>query len=254
MRVTLLGHASLLVEMAGTTCLMDPVFFDPFEEGATVSCPARVVYPDRIAPVDILIVSHRHPDHFDLASLDRIPRQCDAICPADPLIVYGLRKLGFERIHPVEPMGELLLRACLLAPLRHALRAPARRRADRHQAARPAGSPDALPLECGRGRSDRRAPPGRSRARSDRRASPPTRGMNLRRPAGSAGESISFAALSERVMHGARRAGRRGLFRREHAGRNDAGEACRRRDQVDHDDQFEGQRVAAGHIEQRAAD
>ena len=39
MKVTLLGHASVLVEMNGATCLMDPVFFDPFEEGAVVSCP-----------------------------------------------------------------------------------------------------------------------------------------------------------------------------------------------------------------------
>jgi L-ascorbate metabolism protein UlaG (beta-lactamase superfamily) len=44
MKVTLLGHASVLVEMNGATCLMDPVFFDPFEEGAVVSCPERVVY------------------------------------------------------------------------------------------------------------------------------------------------------------------------------------------------------------------
>jgi UDP-MurNAc hydroxylase len=106
-KVTLLGHASVLVEMTGGTCLMDPIFFDPFEEGAVVSCPTRIVYPDRLPPVDILIVSHRHPDHFDIASLDRVPRDCDAICPADPLIVYGLRKLGFSRIHPVEPMGEI---------------------------------------------------------------------------------------------------------------------------------------------------
>ncbi|MGH7905148.1 MAG: MBL fold metallo-hydrolase [Candidatus Binataceae bacterium] len=107
MRITLLGHASVLVKMAGATCLMDPVFFDPFEEGAVVSCPERVVFPDRIPPIDILIISHRHPDHFDLASLDRLSRDCDAICPADPLIVYGLRGLGFKRIHPVEAMGEI---------------------------------------------------------------------------------------------------------------------------------------------------
>jgi hypothetical protein len=43
MKVTLLGHASVLVEMNGATCLMDPVFFDPFEEGAVVSCPEQVV-------------------------------------------------------------------------------------------------------------------------------------------------------------------------------------------------------------------
>jgi hypothetical protein len=32
-RVTLLGHASVLVELDGATCLMDPVLADPFEEG-----------------------------------------------------------------------------------------------------------------------------------------------------------------------------------------------------------------------------
>jgi len=104
-RVTLLGHASVLVEMAGGACLMDPVFFDPFEEGAVVSGPARVVHPERIPAIDILIVSHRHPDHFDIASLDCLPRDCDAICPADPLIVYGLRRLGFMRIHPVDAIA-----------------------------------------------------------------------------------------------------------------------------------------------------
>ncbi len=64
MKVTLLGHASVLVEMEGATCLMDPIFFDPFEEGAVVSCPKRVVHLARLPPVDTLIVSHRHPDHL----------------------------------------------------------------------------------------------------------------------------------------------------------------------------------------------
>lgn len=107
MKVTLLGHASVLVEMNGTICLMDPVFFDPFEDGAVVSCPQRVVDLEQLPRVDLLIVSHRHPDHFDLASLAWVSRDCDAICPADPVIVYGLRKLGFKHIHSVEPMGEI---------------------------------------------------------------------------------------------------------------------------------------------------
>ena len=50
MKITLLGHASVLVELAGTTCLMDPVFFDPFEEGAVVSCPQRTTHPERLPP------------------------------------------------------------------------------------------------------------------------------------------------------------------------------------------------------------
>ena len=107
MKITLLGHAAVLVELAGATCLMDPVFFDPFEEGAVVSCPRRTTHPELLPPIDILVVSHRHPDHFDIPSLARVPRDCEAICPADPLIVYALRRLGFERVQPVHPMGEI---------------------------------------------------------------------------------------------------------------------------------------------------
>ena len=107
MKVTLLGHASILVEMNGATCLMDPVFGDPFEDGAVVSCPKREVNPDRLPLVDFLIISHRHPDHFDISSLALLSRDCTAICPADPLIVYALKELGFRDIHPVHPMGEI---------------------------------------------------------------------------------------------------------------------------------------------------
>lgn len=108
MKVTLLGHASVLVEMEGAICLMDPVFFDPFEEGAVVSCPKRVVHLARLPPIDTLIVSHRHLDHFDLPSLAQVRRDCDVIIPADPLLAYALERLGFQRIHPVHPMGPIL--------------------------------------------------------------------------------------------------------------------------------------------------
>jgi len=122
MRITLLGHASLLVEMDGATCLMDPVFFDPFEEGAVVSCPKRRLDPEKLPRIDTLIVSHRHPDHFDLPSLSRVPHDADAIVPADALIVYALQKLGFARIHPVYPMGPIRSDAFELYPTRSALR------------------------------------------------------------------------------------------------------------------------------------
>lgn len=108
MRVTLLGHAAILVEMEGGTCLMDPVFFDPFEEGCVVSCPKRRVHPGKLPRLDILIVSHRHPDHFDLRSLAQVPRDVDVIVPADPLLVYALRRLGFPRIQPVHAMAPIL--------------------------------------------------------------------------------------------------------------------------------------------------
>ena len=54
MKVTLLGHATVIVEASGTTLLMDPVFFDPFEEGAVVSCPRRTVCLERLPSIDIV--------------------------------------------------------------------------------------------------------------------------------------------------------------------------------------------------------
>lgn len=118
MKVTLLGHASVLVAMEGATCLMDPVFFDPFEEGAVTSCPRRTVFPDKLPPVDTVIVSHRHPDHFDLPSLALLPRDADVIVPGDALLVYALERLGFRHIHPVEPMAPILSDRFELYPTR----------------------------------------------------------------------------------------------------------------------------------------
>ena len=106
MRVTLIGHASVLVELGDLVCLMDPVLFDPFEEGVVSSYPQRLVDTRSLPPADILIVSHRHPDHFDIRSLAALPRNCQVLCPPDPLIAYALKKLGFNRVsamHPGQP-------------------------------------------------------------------------------------------------------------------------------------------------------
>lgn len=104
MRVTLLGHASILVEMVdGTTCLMDPVFQDPFEEGAVVSCPKRSIDVARLPKIDVLLLSHAHLDHFDIPSLAQLDRSCDVLCPRDRQISYVLKELGFTSVHETEP-------------------------------------------------------------------------------------------------------------------------------------------------------
>jgi L-ascorbate metabolism protein UlaG (beta-lactamase superfamily) len=42
-KVTLLGHATVLVETGPIRVLMDAVLRDPFENGMVVSCPKRVI-------------------------------------------------------------------------------------------------------------------------------------------------------------------------------------------------------------------
>jgi L-ascorbate metabolism protein UlaG (beta-lactamase superfamily) len=113
MRITLLGHASILVEMTSARCLMDPVFQDPFEDTAVVSCPRRAIDLGAIPPIDLLVISHAHLDHFDIPSLAHIARTsrgCDVVCPKDHVIVYALERLGFTRIHPEDPHKHFKLR------------------------------------------------------------------------------------------------------------------------------------------------
>ena len=111
MHVTLLGHATLLVEMDGCTVLMDPVFQDPFEDGAVAACPAREVFVDKLPKLDKIIISHSHLDHFDIPSLAQLPRDCEVLCPEDPVIPYVLGKLGFEKVRMIEAGASIQLGA-----------------------------------------------------------------------------------------------------------------------------------------------
>jgi hypothetical protein len=58
-------------------------------------CPRRAIRPERLLVIDLLIVSHRHRDHFDLASLDRMGRDCEVLCPPDPVIVGAAERESF---------------------------------------------------------------------------------------------------------------------------------------------------------------
>ena len=73
--VTWIGHASMLVRLAGANILFDPVFSErvsPF----TFAGPKRVV-PVPIAVselprIDVVLISHNHYDHLDLMSVLRL--------------------------------------------------------------------------------------------------------------------------------------------------------------------------------------
>jgi L-ascorbate metabolism protein UlaG (beta-lactamase superfamily) len=75
LRVTMVGHASMLIQVAGLNILTDPVWShraSPF----TFAGPKRVVPPgirfEDLPPIDIVLVSHNHYDHLDLATLKRL--------------------------------------------------------------------------------------------------------------------------------------------------------------------------------------
>lgn len=75
LRVTMVGHATLLIQVAGLNILTDPVW-SPRTSPFSFVGPKRVVAPgiafNDLPPIDIVIVTHNHYDHLDLATLKRL--------------------------------------------------------------------------------------------------------------------------------------------------------------------------------------
>ncbi|ATY33611.1 MBL fold metallo-hydrolase [Sphingomonas psychrotolerans] len=74
MRVTWIGHASVLVQTNGLNILTDPVWSEragPFGFGPTRVAQPGVRFED-LPKIDLVLVSHNHYDHMDLATLKRL--------------------------------------------------------------------------------------------------------------------------------------------------------------------------------------
>lgn len=79
-RLTWIGHASFLGSLGGSAFLIDPVF----------SSHAGVLYPRHTRPgvgiqelpeIDVVMVSHNHFDHLDLAALRAMPPEVPVVVP-----------------------------------------------------------------------------------------------------------------------------------------------------------------------------
>lgn len=75
LRVTMVGHASMLIQAAGLNILVDPVWSRRVSPFSFIG-PKRVVAPGigfaDLPPIDLVLVSHNHYDHLDVATLKRL--------------------------------------------------------------------------------------------------------------------------------------------------------------------------------------
>jgi L-ascorbate metabolism protein UlaG (beta-lactamase superfamily) len=98
--LTLVGHATVLVRFHGSSVLVDPFLF-----GLTAKDPIQPLAISELGALDAVLVTHSHPDHFDLGSLLRLGAATPIYVPEvarESLLSIDmaarLRELGFENV------------------------------------------------------------------------------------------------------------------------------------------------------------
>lgn len=103
--VQLVRHATLRVEMADTTLLVDPMLaaagtMDPIPDTPNQRPNPLVDLPDVPLDHDALLVTHLHRDHLDDDAKERLAGDVPTLC--QPEDVESLREDGFSNLHTVD--------------------------------------------------------------------------------------------------------------------------------------------------------
>ncbi len=101
-----LGHSTVLLNVLGVRVLTDPVFSRRVGPGVhpLILGPKRFFHPalrpKEFLPPDVLLLSHAHFDHFDVASLKAFSRDTPVITAKHTGDL--LRKLRFRDVHELD--------------------------------------------------------------------------------------------------------------------------------------------------------
>lgn len=98
MKVTLISHASILVEAAGVTVLSDPWWSGPCFGAQWWTYPAPSLHALDGKHIDYIYLSHGHHDHFHPGTLATLPKTAKVLLSSSLHLSAAVRELGFETI------------------------------------------------------------------------------------------------------------------------------------------------------------
>lgn len=115
MELIFLGHASWLARIGELRILFDPLLDGSERGGVHELFPPRRIDARALAP-DFIVVSHAHPDHFDIASL-AVLAELDpdsVVLTSDALVERSARRLGFRSVRRLDSFDRVELTSGVL--------------------------------------------------------------------------------------------------------------------------------------------
>ncbi len=105
-----LGHAMWLVTVGDLRLLFDPQLDDTHHDGLFEINPSRTIDVEALRP-DFIIVSHRHPDHFNVSTLKRLAEldPDSVVVTSDRLVASVAKRVGFTTVAQVDALQRIEL-------------------------------------------------------------------------------------------------------------------------------------------------
>ncbi len=103
LRVTLINHATTLIQMDGINVLTDPIWSErasPFSWAGPKRARAAGIRFEDLPKIDVVLISHNHYDHMDIETLQKLESAFD------PVFLVGLGNAhyldGLQNVHELD--------------------------------------------------------------------------------------------------------------------------------------------------------
>ena len=106
MRVTYIGHATLLIDIGSQRLLTDPNFDTALGRFLPRVSKPGIALAD-LPPLDAILITHAHADHLSFRSLDFLARHVPIFAP--PALAAWLIRLGYSQTRPLPADGQVAI-------------------------------------------------------------------------------------------------------------------------------------------------